>query len=144
VQVITDSTAPRTIFLEGKVIMIGDAVAGQRYVRPHIPILLERLMDAFRPHSGSSCTQSAFHGLLLESCLQGSITLDQLSEQALELSKVLVDTGKELGSYTQSTELTPTGKNQKFMASWFPVQVRLTAKYKKVANKVANVDGSQM
>lgn len=126
VQVITDSTAPQTIFLGGKVIMIGDAVAGQR------------------PHSASSCTQSAFHGLLLESYLRGSITLDQLSRQALEFSKVLVDAGKEIGSYTQSTELTPTEKNQKFMASWFPVQARLTAKYKKAANKVANVDRSQM
>lgn len=90
--------------------------------------------DARRPHTGSACTQCTFHTLLLESYLQGDITLDNMGQQAREFSKLLVTGGRELGVYTQSTELTPPEKAQKYMAAWLPIQADLSTKYNNYVN----------
>jgi hypothetical protein len=52
-----------------------------------------------------------------------------MSQQAQEFSKILVNVGKEIGSYTQSTTLAPMEKSRKFLTAWMATQVELTKRY---------------
>ena len=67
--------------------------------------------------------------MLLKSYLQGDISIDHMSRQAQEFSKILVDAGEEMGSYTQSTTLAPALKARKYLVAWRTAQVELTRRY---------------
>jgi hypothetical protein len=54
IQAITDVVSPQVVFYDGKVILMGDAVAG------------------FRPHTAASTSQAAFHALLLDKYLRNN------------------------------------------------------------------------
>jgi hypothetical protein len=56
--------------------------------------------------------------------------MDTMSRQAQEFSKILVNVGKEIGSYTQSTTLMPAEKSRKYLIAWMGAQLELTKKYK--------------
>lgn len=64
--VIQDYSAPRASFFEGKMLMIGDALA------------------LFRPHMGLSVNQSAVDCLLLERMMKGEITLKTWEKQVIQ------------------------------------------------------------
>ena len=53
VHIITDVIAPNLSFMDSKVLLVGDALAG------------------FRPHVGSSTAQAALHALLVEKWIKG-------------------------------------------------------------------------
>lgn len=119
VQVISDMVAPENVFMDGKVVLIGDAVAGQR------------------PHTASSCTQCCYHGLLVAAWVDGKISLEQMSKDARDYSNILVDVGKQL-SVTQDTTLPWSEKAKSFFSTWFPTQARLTAKFKQLVAVLAS------
>ena len=52
IQAITDVLSPHTVFYDGRVVLLGDAVAG------------------FRPHTAASTSQAAFHALELDKYLR--------------------------------------------------------------------------
>ena len=52
IQAITDVFSPQTVFYDGRVVLVGDAVAG------------------FRPHTAASTSQAAFHALELDKYLR--------------------------------------------------------------------------
>lgn len=116
-QVVSDMVVPANVFMDGKVVLIGDAVAGQR------------------PHTASSCTQCCFHAILVTAWVEGLISTDQMSKEAREYSNILIDAGKQLGVYTQSTTLSPAEKAKGFFGTWFPTQAKLSATFKEFLAK---------
>ncbi|KAI1777433.1 FAD/NAD(P)-binding domain-containing protein [Hypoxylon cercidicola] len=68
VQVIGDFCSPRAAFEDGKVLLIGDALA------------------LFRPHAAAGSAQAAFHSLAVADYLNGKITAQQWEEKVLKFS----------------------------------------------------------
>ncbi|EAW12272.1 uncharacterized protein ACLA_062360 [Aspergillus clavatus NRRL 1] len=79
VQAIWDVISPQNSFHEGKVILIGDAVAG------------------LRPHTGAGTEQAAFHSLALEKLLNGSARLEEFVRLAMEHSRNIQNVGVQIG-----------------------------------------------
>ena len=65
VYIMTDVKAPNLSFMNLKVLLVGDALAG------------------FRPRVGSSTAQAALHALLLEKWMKGEISLEEMEEQVI-------------------------------------------------------------
>ncbi|ETN45445.1 uncharacterized protein HMPREF1541_09276 [Cyphellophora europaea CBS 101466] len=86
VQVVTDSLAGSNLFFDGKLLLVGDAVGGQR------------------PHTASALTQCAFHAVVTKNLLEGRIDQDQWAQETRGLSSLLVDNGKELGEVCMNDE----------------------------------------
>ncbi|KAB5578094.1 monooxygenase [Coniochaeta sp. 2T2.1] len=86
VQAITDLEPPadgKVWFLNGKVVLAGDAVAG------------------FRPHTAASTSQAAFHALRLPQVFEGEINGDKYQEEVVGFAKRLQKRGVELGNRSQ-------------------------------------------
>ena len=83
IQCITDLISPRNAFLDGKVLLIGDSVA------------------TFRPHTGASTNQAAFHVLKLEEYLQGFIDLEQWQKETMKYATRMFEIGVKLGQESQ-------------------------------------------
>ncbi|CAL1703035.1 unnamed protein product [Somion occarium] len=92
IQAITDSISSRAVFLEGRVVLLGDAVAG------------------FRPHTAASTSQAAMHALFLEEFLSqyedGQKGLSEKDAKLYELNalayaKDMSRHGIEMGNLSQ-------------------------------------------
>ena len=83
VQAITDVFSPRISFYDGKVLLLGDAVAG------------------FRPHTGSSTNQAAFDAEKLSELMRGAIDKDQWTQEVMEFAKKVQQAGIEMGERSQ-------------------------------------------
>lgn len=68
-QVITDVVKPKSVFMNGKVILVGDAPAG------------------FRPHTAASTSQAALHALLLEQVMTGEMELTEWEWRTMEWAR---------------------------------------------------------
>ena len=66
VQTITDIASPQASFFDGKLLLVGDALA------------------TFRPHVAASTNQAALDALLLEKVMKGDMTIQQWEDQVLE------------------------------------------------------------
>lgn len=83
VQAITDCLAEKNVFAEGKVICIGDAVAG------------------FRPHTAASTTQAARNALGLEKVMRGELGLDEWAEDTMAYADEVQRSGVVMGERSQ-------------------------------------------
>ncbi len=83
VQAITDVISPRNSFFDGKVLLIGDAVAG------------------FRPHTAASTSQAAFDALKLEELMRGEIDRDRWERETTEYATSMQRRGVQLGERSQ-------------------------------------------
>ena len=83
VQCITDVLSPQSVFFDGKVFLVGDAVAG------------------FRPHTGESTNHAAYSTLKLEEYMRGSIDLRQLERATMEYAERMYMIGVKLGEQSQ-------------------------------------------
>lgn len=83
VQSITDVISPKSAFYDGRIYLVGDALAG------------------FRPHTGSSTNQAAFNALKLDQFMRGSISQDQFERDILEYATRMQQIGVELGQESQ-------------------------------------------
>ena len=83
IQAITDVISPRNTFYNGKMLLIGDAVAG------------------FRPHTAASTSQAAFDAIKLEELMAEEITLREWGDQTMEYAKLMQRKGIELGERSQ-------------------------------------------
>lgn len=85
VQAITDILSPRADFMEGKLLLVGDAVAG------------------FRPHTAASTNQAAYHALLLERVMSGDMSLGENLEAVMEYARQMSEAGISMGQRSQSS-----------------------------------------
>ena len=83
VQVITDVLAPKSVFMDGKVLLVGDALAG------------------FRPHTAASTSQAALHALLLEQYMLGQIELSKWERRTQEWARWMSERGIQMGDLSQ-------------------------------------------
>ena len=83
VHMITDVIAPKSSFMDSKVLLVGDALAG------------------FRPHVGSSTAQAALHALLVEKWMKGEMSMEEMEEQVMRYARHKSQLGIELGDQYQ-------------------------------------------
>ncbi|KAJ9602339.1 hypothetical protein H2200_013194 [Cladophialophora chaetospira] len=111
VQVITDALASKNAFSGGKVLLVGDAAAGQR------------------PHPASAVTQACFHAHLLRLHLQGLVSLEEWTKETAAVSQALVSAGQEMGPICLSEEIDPRQKAQLFIAELLSCQRLMAEKW---------------
>ncbi|KAG9596804.1 FAD/NAD(P)-binding domain-containing protein, partial [Aureobasidium melanogenum] len=83
VQAITDNVSPKNEFFDGKLLLVGDGLAG------------------FRPHTAASTSQAAFDALTLGEWLEGTIDRDQYNSRVLQYAAETQRHGVELGERSQ-------------------------------------------
>ncbi|KPI44376.1 2,6-dihydroxypyridine 3-monooxygenase [Cyphellophora attinorum] len=112
-QVVTDSHAGGNSFCGGKVVLVGDAVAGQR------------------PHVASAVMQAVFDAEWLARLVQGLASPEEFEEETQSFSKILVEKGKELGAVCMG-DFDPTYKDKTYYPLFFGTQALLKAKFDKL------------
>lgn len=87
VQAVTDVLAPTNEYLNGRVILIGDALAG------------------FRPHTVASTSQACFDAMMLADMIEGKISRDEWKRQTLGFARTLQARGVKMGERSQHWDL---------------------------------------
>lgn len=87
VQAITDVAGRENEFLGGKVVLIGDALAG------------------FRPHTVASTSQAAYDAMILADMIEGKIGRDEWKRRTMEYARVVQARGVEMGNRSQFGDL---------------------------------------
>lgn len=82
-QVITDVLSPTNSFLDGKVLLIGDALAG------------------FRPHTVASTSQAAYDAMQLADYVAGKKTYEEFVRETMMFGRLLQRRGMEMGNRSQ-------------------------------------------
>ena len=83
VQAIMDVISPQQIFYNGKVLLLGDALAG------------------FRPHTAASTSQAAFDAMTLAAFMDGKLDLEGFEEECMGFAKSVQRAGVEMGDRSQ-------------------------------------------
>jgi 2-polyprenyl-6-methoxyphenol hydroxylase-like FAD-dependent oxidoreductase len=87
VQAITDVLSPTNEFMNGRVILIGDALAG------------------FRPHTVASTSQACFDAMTLADMIQGKISRKQWKKETLGYARTIQKRGVDMGERSQHQDL---------------------------------------
>lgn len=87
VQAITDVISPENEFLGGKVILIGDALAG------------------FRPHTVASTSQACFDAMILADMVEGKVSRRECKKQSMAYARVIQKRGVDMGNRSQHKDL---------------------------------------
>ena len=87
VQAITDVISPNNEFLDGKVVLIGDALAG------------------FRPHTVASTSQAAFDAMILADTIDGKVSREDWRRDTMGYARTIQKRGVEMGIRSQWEEL---------------------------------------
>jgi 2-polyprenyl-6-methoxyphenol hydroxylase-like FAD-dependent oxidoreductase len=87
VQAITDVIAPTNEFLNGRVILIGDALAG------------------FRPHTVASTSQACFDAMILADMIEGKVARKEWKRQTLGYARTIQKRGVDMGERSQHQDL---------------------------------------
>ena len=131
-QTVTDNIAGSNSFLGGKLLLVGDAAAGQRYASSCFVIrglLPKDRLTGSRPHSASALTQASFHGLLLKALLLRDISLEQWSKETHDFSSILINSGHELGKTLVLDRIPMPARMQKYWKQFSATQANLNAKW---------------
>ncbi|TKA63901.1 hypothetical protein B0A55_10944 [Friedmanniomyces simplex] len=83
VQAITDVISSKNSFMDGKVLLVGDSLAG------------------FRPHTAASTGQAAFDALTMGQWMSGEISREEYNQKVLEFAQRVQRHGVELGERSQ-------------------------------------------
>ncbi|KAK4238917.1 hypothetical protein C8A03DRAFT_33032 [Achaetomium macrosporum] len=83
VQAVTDVLSPANEFLDGKVVLIGDALAG------------------FRPHTVASTSQAAFDAMLYADYVAGKVGREQWKRLTMGYARFIQKRGVEMGQRSQ-------------------------------------------
>ncbi len=111
VQVITDILSTQNMFWDGKVLLVGDAAAGQR------------------PHTAMAVAQACFHAHLLRLYLQRSVSLEQWSKEVWTVSSTVVSAGQEMGPICLSETIEPGDKARLFLGKMLPCHKLLSERW---------------
>ena len=87
VQAVTDVISPTNEFLDGRVILIGDALAG------------------FRPHTVASTSQACFDAMILADMIEGKIGRHEWKEQTMGFARTIQARGVSMGERSQHEDL---------------------------------------
>ena len=87
VQAVTDVISPANEFLEGKVVLIGDALAG------------------FRPHTVASTSQAAFDAMVYADYIEGKVSREEWKRQTMGYARFIQKRGVEMGQRSQHQRL---------------------------------------
>ncbi|KAI1456254.1 FAD/NAD(P)-binding domain-containing protein [Annulohypoxylon moriforme] len=87
VQAITDVLTPNNEYLGGKVVLIGDALAG------------------FRPHTVASTSQAAFDAMLYADYIAGRVTREEWKRQTVGFARYIHKRGVDMGVRSQHQDL---------------------------------------
>ena len=83
VAIIADTMSPRASFLDGKVFLVGDALA------------------SFRPHAALSTNQAALDALLLGKVMKGEMALKDWEQAVLKYANASAARSRAIGTYFQ-------------------------------------------
>lgn len=86
VQAITDVISPTSVWESGKIVLVGDALAG------------------FRPHTVSSTGQAAFDVLMLVEWLEGRMDMKEFERRTVEYARKVQNMGEYIGNRSQYEE----------------------------------------
>lgn len=101
---ISDTIAPQASFFEGKLLLVGDALA------------------LFRPHVGVSTNQAALQCLLFEKVLKGALSLPEWEKRVMAYARVTRLRSNTWGTYYLSGYLT-------YLLSEIPYRLELAAQW---------------
>jgi 2-polyprenyl-6-methoxyphenol hydroxylase-like FAD-dependent oxidoreductase len=87
VQAITDVISPTNEFLDGRVILLGDALSG------------------FRPHTVASTSQACFDAMILADMLEGKVSRKEWKKQSLGYARTIQKRGVDMGERSQHQDL---------------------------------------
>jgi 2-polyprenyl-6-methoxyphenol hydroxylase-like FAD-dependent oxidoreductase len=87
VQVITDVMSTEMSFFDGKLLLMGDAIA------------------AFRPHTVASTSQAAYDSLLLEKMMKEEVTEKQMQCELMRYAREVAESGVQMGNRSQVESL---------------------------------------
>lgn len=87
VQAITDVISPTNEFLDGRVILVGDALAG------------------FRPHTVASTSQACFDAMILADMIEGTVGRLEWKKQTLGYARTIQARGVSMGERSQHEDL---------------------------------------
>lgn len=83
IQAVTDVISPQNQFLDGKVVLIGDALAG------------------FRPHTVASTSQACFDAMVLADLVEGKVSRQEWKKQTMGYARVIQKRGIDMGERSQ-------------------------------------------
>jgi len=86
-QAITDVISPTNGFMDGKVLLIGDALAG------------------FRPHTVASTSQAAHDAMVLADYVSGKIGREEFLNETMKFARLVQDRGVKMGKRSQFEHL---------------------------------------
>lgn len=87
VQAVTDCISSTNEYMDGKVILVGDALAG------------------FRPHTVASTSQACFDAMILADYVAGKISHQEWKKQTLGFARYIQKRGVDMGTRSQFQEL---------------------------------------
>jgi 2-polyprenyl-6-methoxyphenol hydroxylase-like FAD-dependent oxidoreductase len=87
VTAISDCISPRSAFSDGKLFLVGDALA------------------LFRPHAAQSTNQAALHCLQMERLLKKEINLEEYEEKVMEFARNTLLWSREIGTSYLGSDL---------------------------------------
>lgn len=87
VQAITDVIAPTNEFVDGRVILVGDALSG------------------FRPHTVASTSQACFDAMVLADMIEGRVSRREWKKQTLGYARIIQKRGVDMGERSQHQDL---------------------------------------
>ena len=87
IQAVTDVLSPTNEFLNGRVILIGDALAG------------------FRPHTVASTSQACFDAMILADMIDGKVSRKEWKTQTLGYARTIQKRGVDMGERSQHQDL---------------------------------------
>ena len=90
-QAITDVISPINHFLGGKVLLVGDSLAG------------------FRPHTVASTSQAAFDAMTLADYVAGKISFGDFVRETMQYGRLIQRRGAEMGERSQHGGDVPLG-----------------------------------
>ncbi|KAI1194109.1 hypothetical protein F5X97DRAFT_15011 [Nemania serpens] len=87
VQAVTDVLSPEHEYWGGKVVLIGDALAG------------------FRPHTVASTSQAAFDAMIFADYVDGKVSREEWKRQTLGFARYIQQRGVNMGKHSQHMDL---------------------------------------
>ncbi|KAI0430896.1 hypothetical protein F5Y09DRAFT_306439 [Xylaria sp. FL1042] len=87
VQAVTDVLSPEHEYWGGKVVLIGDALAG------------------FRPHTVASTSQAAFDAMIFAEYMDGKVSREEWKRQTLGFARYIQKRGVDMGEHSQHMDL---------------------------------------
>ncbi|KAI2616802.1 FAD/NAD(P)-binding domain-containing protein [Hypoxylon sp. NC1633] len=87
VQAVTDVLTPRNEYMDGKIVLIGDALAG------------------FRPHTVASTSQAAFDAMLYADYVAGKVSREEWKKESMGFARYIHKRGVTMGERSQHQDL---------------------------------------